>query len=182
MNVNLILDVKLGQPTGSEPVTLAEVKSQLKIDFTTDDTLITALISAARDQIEKFTSTSIVGREIIALCKLTGDNWFELPYGPVDPDSIAVSTVSIGGSTPETLTNFDVIGTEFIQISPGVNDICYPFLITYDAGYTDVPPAIKEAILHQAAYLYEHRGDESGIDRISPTAIALARIYRRVVI
>jgi len=182
MNVNLILDVKLGEPTGSEPVTLAQVKSQLKIDFTTDDTLITALISAARAQIEQYTGTSIVEREVITLCKLTGDNWFELPYGPVTTASIVVSTVSIGGSTPETLTDFDIVGESFIQVSPGDNDICYPFLVTYDAGYAIVPPGLSEAVLHQVAYLYEHRGDESAIDRISPTAMLLARLYRRVVI
>ena len=181
MNVNLTLDVKLGQPTGSEPITLAQAKSQLKIDFTTDDTLLTALISAARSQIEQYTGISLVEREVITLCKLTGDNWFELPYGPVVGTPL-VSTVSIGGSTPETLTDFDIVGTDFKLVCPGDNTIEYPFLITYDTGYTNVPDGLKEAILHQVAYLYEHRGDESAIDRISPTAMLLARLYRRVVI
>lgn len=181
MNVNLLLDVKLGQPTGSEPITLAQAKSQLKIDFTTDDTLLTALISAARAQIEQYTGISLVEREVITLCKLTGDNWFELPYGPVVGTPV-ISTVSIGGSTPETLTDFDIVGTDFKLVSPGVNDICYPFLITYDTGYTNVPEGLIEAVLHQTAYLYEHRGDESAIDKISPTAMLLARLHRRVVI
>lgn len=181
MNVNLILDVSLGQPTGSEPITLAQAKSQLKIDFTTDDTLLTALITAARSQIEQYTGVSIVEREVIALCKLTGDNWFELPYGPVVGTPV-VSTVSIGGSTPETITDFDIVGTDFKMVCPGDNTIEYPFLITYDAGYTTVPPDLIDAILYQVAYLYEHRGDESGINGRSPVAEALARQRRRVVI
>jgi|SRR6478609_1988726 len=191
MNINLLLDVQLGQPTGNEPVTLAQAKSQLKIDFTTDDALITALISAARSQLERYTGVSLVQREVVAVVKLTGENWFELPYGPVDKDSIAVSTVSIGGSTPEAVTSFDVVGNEFVSMNVRAGgtifslsgpDACNPFSITYDAGYADVPPSLSEAVLHQVVYLYEHRGDESGIDMISPTAGLLARLFRRTVI
>lgn len=36
----------------AEPVTLAQAKQHLRVDFTNDDTLITTLISAAREQVE----------------------------------------------------------------------------------------------------------------------------------
>ena len=73
--MNVLYSVKLGEATGSEPCTLAECKSQLKIDFSTDDTLLTALITAARLEIEKYTGVSIVGREVNAVCSLSGCVW-----------------------------------------------------------------------------------------------------------
>ena len=192
MNVNILLDINKGQPTGSEPVTTAEVKAQLKITFTADDALIEALIPVARDMIEQYTGVSIVQRKVAVVAKMAG-SWMELPYGPVDPASVVVSTVGIGGSTPETVETdaYSLIGTGFVSIlmnnvipafgDPGI-DTCWPFGIVYDAGYTDLPPNLRGAVLHQAVYLYEHRGDENDIDGMSPTAMALAKLYRRVVI
>lgn len=47
-------------PPASEPITLAEAKSHLRVDFTDDDALITALISAARQHAEMVTQRQLV--------------------------------------------------------------------------------------------------------------------------
>ena len=41
-------------PAASEPITLTEAKNFLRVDGTDDDTLITALISAAREMCESY--------------------------------------------------------------------------------------------------------------------------------
>lgn len=47
-------------PCASEPVTLATAKSWLRQDNSTDDDIISGLISAARDHVERFTRRSLV--------------------------------------------------------------------------------------------------------------------------
>ena len=41
-------------PPTSEPITLAEAKEHLNVDFTEDDTLIGAMIMAARTAVENY--------------------------------------------------------------------------------------------------------------------------------
>ena len=177
--MNVIYSVKLGDATGSEPCTLSECKSQLKIDFSTDDTLITALIPVARQQIEQYTGVSIVDREINVVCKLDGANIFELPYGPVTLDSIELTLLAAYGGTNETITGHSVYGDHFVQIQP---EAAAMYAITYDSAWETLPAPLKEAVIQQVAYLYEHRGDEDENLGLSPNARMLAKMYRRVVI
>lgn len=46
--------------TGVEPITLAEMKQHLRVDFTDDDDLISSLITAAREHAETVTGRSLV--------------------------------------------------------------------------------------------------------------------------
>ena len=49
-------------PPAIEPLALADAKLHLKVDFTDDDTLISALITAAREYAETFTGKSFITR------------------------------------------------------------------------------------------------------------------------
>lgn len=178
--MNVSYSVELGEPSGDEPCTLQECKDQLKIDFSTDDALITSLIAAARAEVEQFTGRSLVDREVQALIQLDGCFLFELPYGPVQSIT-SITALAIFGGTNEVVTDFDLYGDpgQFAQIKP---KNCGTYTAVYEAGHTVLPGPLRQAVIHQVAYLYEHRGDESGIDGMSPTAKTLAKAYRRVVI
>lgn len=177
--MNISYSVKLSEFSGTEPVSLTELKTQLKLDTTADDTLLTALIIQARMQMEQYTGCSIVEHDIEVIAKLDGCNLFELPYGPYNSDLI-ISELKVrgGAATALTSTQFDQYGDYFLQLRPPYDGL---FSITYTAGYNPVPQPIKLSILHQAAFLYEHRGDGDQMDKFSGTALGLAKLYRRVV-
>lgn len=87
-----------------EPVTLSEAKLHLRVDSSAEDTLIGALITAAREQAEHIT-----GR---ALCLQTWDlildafpSAFKLSYPPVQSVSEVVYLDANGASQSLTLTN-----------------------------------------------------------------------------
>ena len=178
--MNVTYSVKLGEPTGAEPVTLTEAKAHLKIDFTTDDTLITALITAVRVQLENYTGVSFVDRQVDVIAKLDACNLFEVPYGPAASLPAITELAILGGTntllTSTEFTRYGEIG-EFIQIIPNAA----AYAISYTAGYATLPAALKQACLHQIAYLYEHRGDED-INGISATAKMLLKPFRRSVV
>jgi len=50
---------KVTTAVATEPVTLTEAKSHLRVIGTTDDTFITALISSARDFAEHYTGRAL---------------------------------------------------------------------------------------------------------------------------
>lgn len=50
--------------TGAEPITLAEAKSWLKVDYADEDSLIGMLISGVREQVEEFTGLSLIASTI----------------------------------------------------------------------------------------------------------------------
>src|SRR6187399_2539439 len=81
---------------GNEPVTLQEVKDYLRLegyvdddestsddlsDFDFDDTLIEQMITAAREQMEKISASSIVNKTWQAV--INNYRKLELPKGPV---------------------------------------------------------------------------------------------------
>jgi uncharacterized phiE125 gp8 family phage protein len=47
----------------AEPITLAEAKAWLRVDGTDEDTLITALIAAARTHVENFTRRALITQQ-----------------------------------------------------------------------------------------------------------------------
>ncbi len=94
-----------------EPVSRTDVKNWLRIDYTSDDSLIDSLINAARVHIEKLTGRSLVNKKLRANIELSGyvpNVWMiDLPYSPL----ICVDEVKLkeGINDYETLTVNDVV-------------------------------------------------------------------------
>jgi uncharacterized phiE125 gp8 family phage protein len=57
------MQLKLGT-VAVEPITLAEAKAYLKVDYADEDSLINMIISGVREQVEAFTGLGIVARTI----------------------------------------------------------------------------------------------------------------------
>lgn len=151
----------------SEPVTLAELKTHLRIDQTSEDSLLENLITTAREYLEKRTGLALLTQE----WRLILDEWphngiISINKTPVqsitqieiyDEDGIAEladlsSTLLDGHSQPARL--YVGAQTAPTQTLNGID-------ISFTAGYgtaADVPDTLKRAIMIHAGHLYEFRG------------------------
>jgi len=176
----------------TEPVTLAEAKSHLRVDGTDDDTLITELIKGARQLVEGNTGRSLITQT----WRLTLDRFprndeaIRLERPPlVSVES--VTYVDTNGATQTMATSDYIVDTSHVQGEVALAyDKTWPdaraqqnaVLVNYTAGYgaaSAVPEALKAAIKLRLGDLYENR-EASVIGTIhtaNPAADALEAIY-----
>lgn len=154
-------------PPASEPLTLAEAKAWLKVDFTEDDALITSLISAAREAVENYTLQKLLPQTITEKYDRLGDG-LELSAYPVLSMSSITYTDEVGflqslATEQYVLDDFKRMPT----ITPA-NGVTWPttleqanvVTVVYVAGYANassVPAGIKNAILKLIGKWYEVR-------------------------
>ena len=168
----------------AEPVTVDEVKLFLRVDFTDDDDIITALITAARMKCEKVLGLVLVDTDIKALYRAdysepwqgwggypasTKPRTYEIFYGPV----IDESGVPAFDGLPDD-AEIKGFGKD-VWIETYADELA----ITYSSGWgtTGVPDALKLAVKMQVAWDYEHRGDEAYNGKIAPEAMAMLRPF-----
>jgi hypothetical protein len=165
----------------AEPITLSEAKAWIRIDddYTIEDNLISALITAARIQIENETYVLLVPREDIKqnfrrpCCgRIIGET--RLLYAPVDIDTVVFKDLQ--GNT-ETFENY---GTE----TDPVYWLSYSVDATYNAGYAtpdDVPEDLKLAIKIMVATYYRDRENTTTdtVNKVDQTAKKLYQKYSR---
>lgn len=188
---------------GSEPVSLADAKAHLRIDFSDDDTILSAMITASRQAIEDYCHISLVAKTITLTLEANevpktmfaqpyqvrqGFNSFELPYGPVQSVASVTSIDSNGTSITSLVLNADyfLTGIAFKTVKI-INNFTNNILV-YLVGYTSLPSPLKLAILNELAYRYENRGDGQNLratafteQGVCVSARILADPYKRLV-
>ena len=142
---------------GTEPVTLAEAKAWLKIDFSDEDTLITSLITQMRQRVEEFTGLSVVSKTIEYFDEEICDEVL-LPY----PEHDDITEVKVNGVVTtdysKTGLNQFIIRPNSVTTTDSEND--QGLYVKYTAGsannHTEL---VKHAILKSLAEQYRHRGN-----------------------
>ena len=94
---------KVSTAPSSEPITLAEAKLYLRVDTTADDALITALITAARETVERYTSRALVTQTITQVLDCFPGFGFRLAVHPVQ--SITSITYKDSNGSDQTLAD-----------------------------------------------------------------------------
>lgn len=152
--------------SSTEPVTLAQAKLHLKMDdISTDDTLITSLITAARQRAEKTLNLDIVEKTWdYKLAAFPADE-IAVPNAPVKS---VTSIKYIDDAGVEQTVSTDVYAVHPSDVSPTIYlkyDQDWPaaraqedaVTIRFVTGFTTVPEPIRAAILMIIASMYEHR-------------------------
>ena len=154
----------------SEPITLQEAKSQIRVTGTDEDTYINSLIQVSREFCEMYENRSYIEQTVTANYTKFGSKIY-LPLNPV----ISITSISYIDSTGTTQTvdssNYNLqnyndpafIYPDYGYSYPTVQNITNSITIMYQAGYSTVPEATKQAILLVLSHLFEHREENSEI-------------------
>lgn len=165
--------VRVTQPT-VEPVSLADAKLHLRIDTTAEDSLIVALIGAAREWCEAYSRRTFVHTQWrMSLDGFSAD--IRLPRPPV-ATAAGFTTVEISYVSTDTMGSLVLPAGQYRvdrSSTPGVLRPLYgqtwpPHLIDFNsvtatwwAGYgsdgTKVPKVVSPAVLMVAAHLWQNR-------------------------
>lgn len=161
----------LTAPPASEPVTLADAKAHLKVDVDDDDGLITRLIVSARRAAEQYTGRVFVTQS----WRHTVDAWparraLALPKPPLIGVTSVTTYDRAGTGTVLSPSTYIVDADEQPACIILKETTALPsplreaggIAVAFDAGYgspSDVPDALKTAILSLCAHLYASRGD-----------------------
>jgi len=157
----------------NEPVTLVEAKAYLRVDNTDEDTLISTLITAARQWVESYLDRALILRQLVLRLD-TFPVEIELPQPPLSTfgTTTAVSvTYTLETGTTATLSSSEyridrtstpgVLRQNYSGSWPGHLNDYNSIAVTYWAGYGsdegDMPPPIKNAILLMVGHLFETR-------------------------
>jgi len=162
--------------SASEPVSLSEVKTHLRIDTTDYDNILTPLIKTARNLAESYTGRDFINKtwELYLDCFKNG---LEIEKTKLQ------SITSIQYLLNNTLTTFDsskyylTKSSNYSQIFlkenesfPSFDNIKQAIKITFISGYgatsSDIPQGLKNALLNHIAYLFENAGDCSDTKQI----------------
>ncbi len=180
-----------------EPVSLAEVKSSLRITNTAEDSLLTQYIEDARIFAEKYTSRRLITQTVLSYYdSLSGrglsDAWWPgtmqgpltilnqveeavLEFAPAQTISeVKVYDFSnnetVIAATSYYLDNFDedmraklvVNENNSIPLGTGTrtqNGVSIEYIAGYGSAASDVPSALRRAIILLVGHMYANRGD-----------------------
>jgi uncharacterized phiE125 gp8 family phage protein len=150
VNYNSVLDIEFDDNDIVEPVTLSEAKDFCKIDIGTDDDLIIAIITAAREMCEDFTNIGFVEHNAVAVINNSNGDII-LPYGPL----ITINQVTDNNDNVLVLdSGYKLSGNSFVRLVYPKHD---NITIDYKTGYTVLPERLKLALLNTIYYLYDNR-------------------------
>jgi uncharacterized phiE125 gp8 family phage protein len=168
-----------------EPVTLEEAKLHLRVDGDSEDTLITALIGAARDYCERFTGLALADQEL----ELTIDSTDQifLPLAPLD-EIATVTKIKDGEETPlvegvdywvddlSMPAQVHLMDLETnVQIMPVDK---YTLRIAYSVAPAPIQPMVKAALMLKLGMIYSDRGGENTNQYADEAIDNLLRPYR----
>lgn len=132
----------------TEPVTLAEAKAYMGVDYVDFDDLIEALITFERESVEEYCALALVQSTVSFNVETTQcKEAVTLPYVS------KAANVVIKDEDDNVIQDYRIWGNILRIEEPGA------YQVSYDTANL-VPKALKHAIQMLVAYRFNHRGDE----------------------
>ena len=181
---------KIVTAAAAVPVTLTEAKAHLRVDYTTDDTLITTLINVATEYAEKRLGRALISQTwALYMDEFPAEDTIEIPFSPLQSITHIKYYDTSNVLQTWSSSNYDVdIISEPARVKQSSTGDGYPstydrpnaVIITFLTGYgtasTNVPETIRAAIKLLISHFYENRemvvtGQGIAADIKLPTAI-----------
>ncbi|MCF1472874.1 hypothetical protein FS763_13085 [Agrobacterium vitis] len=173
-------------PPQAEPLTLVDVKAQLKIDTDDEDDLLSGLITAARLHLEAETGLCLMRQSL----RLYLDDWpdsevIQLPKGPVQTID-AVTVFDENGDELHVLLKDHLLDGQARPARlwlrerplPGrpINGIEIDFTAGFGTAATDVPDTLRRAMSLHVAAMYAFRGVVALADQPAALPVGYERL------
>jgi uncharacterized phiE125 gp8 family phage protein len=143
----------------SQPVTLAEIKANSRIDHTEDDGLLLSILDEVLSLVEDEFHIMAATQQYALYLDAFGYE-IDLPLHPVrSVDSITYE--SSGTQTvSDTVYEVDLVGGRIRPLSgqswPSVDSVYNPITVTFTVGETAAPESLRRAILSLVSHYYEN--------------------------
>lgn len=167
-------------PPTAEPVSLAEAKAHCRIYGTEEDGLLAGYLMAARAYAETYLGRALATQTLqLAIDGGWPCDRIVLPRPPLQSVSSITYSDTSGATQTLAADQYRVDTTAhqgFIERAygvtwPAVRDQARTIVVTYVAGYTQIPEPIRTAILLMVGHFYENR--EAVIVGQAPTELPL---------
>jgi len=181
-------------PPAVEPVSLVELKAHARIEDSSDDSLLSALIVAARQWAEAYTRRAFVAQTwALYLSREPRGDKIVLPRGPLLSVSKVLTfdeddTASEWAATNYYVNCVSMPGEVVLRAEASwpvaarrTNGFAVEYVAGYGANADDVPREVRLAMMQLALHWYENRGEAltSGSYARAPLTIeALLNPYR----
>jgi hypothetical protein len=141
--MNLLIAKEIQSDLTAEPLTVAEAKAAMKVNFTDDDAFIGDLCTTSRLWLENFTGRQLGTKVIKLVVEMTAGDWYELP-GPVQ----GLVSVTMDGDC----VDYKHYGDQIMVHYGGIHEILV------QCGYTTVPEDYMTDLKRIVAWSYQNRG------------------------
>jgi uncharacterized phiE125 gp8 family phage protein len=179
----------------SEPLALADVKAHLRLDSADEDTLVIALILAARQWIERRTGRKLISQR----WRVMRDAWpvermapgliLPIPFAPlISVDAVRVvdpsgATVLVNPVTYVVDPSDSRPRLAFLNLPPApgqpINGISLDLTVGYGTDPAMVPEPLRQAMRLLVTDWFEHRGDDASAKETNADIEALIAPYQR---
>lgn len=166
------MGIKVITPPTVEPITLSDAKAHLRVDGSDEDALITAAISAARQDCEQRLDRSIAPTTLALVLDAFPAGAIRLPRGPVTAVTSIVYRDTVGALQTLSAANYSLDDAQidgwvlpaYDYDWPSTRDQANAVTITYTAGYASAPAIVRQWLLLRIGTLYQFR--EADADRV----------------
>jgi uncharacterized phiE125 gp8 family phage protein len=172
-------EIRIYEAPETEPISLAEAKSFLRVDISDDDTLIGGLIKTATNQCELSIDKSLITKKYKLSLYEKMERFVVLPHRPIQSIE-SITKYDEEGDSDVVSSGVYNLDTEKGQIVMEQNLYDYKIEVIYTAGYgvaSAVPDDIKHALLIHIAKMYD---DRNGYSPIPKGALAIYNKYRNI--
>lgn len=167
-------------PPATEPVSLSEVKAQLRITCSSEDDHLNRLVSSARVIAEKYLGRSLITQSWMLTYDDYAPSRLALPRGPVQSVTSLKIVARDGTETTINSSKYYLNSgkTTLVIDTPLVGHIVE---VIYTAGYgdaDDVPESIKQGMLAHINAMYDRRTANLPLNEVAQAYYNPYRVMR----